>query len=602
MRKYYFTIFILSWVSTLISSRCYAQDIPARIKQLQSELQKPQKDTERLLLLNQLAMEYSLTDYHRALQHIQEARKLSNKLAFPIGEIKTLNNYGRIEHAHRHFQTAHFFFEEALQKAKKTKNQLLIAESYYNLGDLAKSRSYWDSAIQYYLKTLEVSERIKDEVSLAKVFHNLGELYSIQGKRKEALPYLLKSLKMWQKIDPQNTVGVLSDIGNVHYWLKKYGEALQYYEEAYAISQKSQNKIGMAFCTTNIGLVYQARAQYNDALAYYGKSLQLYQQIGNQQGIVNCRNNIADTHLQRQEYSLALENAHLALNQAQKIGDIAACAEAGEILTWAYEKQADPTQALQYQRLANTYQDSLRKMQERKSLLETQIRFETEQKERENRQLRNQNEAQTWLRNLALLAFLLSLGVVASLFRQNQLRKQLLHKKQQLLAETEEKVRIERDLQQFEHEQFEQSLAHKERELASTALFMFQKNELLNDIYVELDKIKGLIADEKVKKMLHSLSNTIKSNLSRENEWESFKLHFEKVHPKFFSQLQSEFPTLTQNEMRFAAYLRINMTNKEIAQLLSISEQGVKMIGNRLRKKMNLDPEASLRQVFLQTS
>jgi tetratricopeptide (TPR) repeat protein len=598
MLKYYlFTAFLL-WINPW----AYAQDIPARIRTLQAELLTVQIDTTKLLLLNQIALEYLMTDYRKALQYIQEARTLSQRIDFPIGEIKTLHNYGLIEEACHHFQTAKFFFEEALQKARRHQYAPYIARCYYNLGNLAKSQSYWDLSIQYYLKALEISEHTQDKVVLTRVFHNLGELYSLQGKYHEALPYLFKSLKMWQKIDIENTAGVLSDIGNVYYWQKKYEDALKYYTDAHTISQKSRNKIGMAYCTTNIGLVHQARKQYNEALSYYGQSLQYYQQLGSTKGIVNCRNNIADTHLARKEYSLALENAHLALKDAEQIGDISACAEASEILTVAYEKKQDAVQALQYQRLADRYQDSLHQIQERKAALEIQTRYETQEKERENRQLKAQNEAQTWLRNLALLAFLLSLGVVASLFRQSKLRNQLLHKKQQLLAETEEKVRIERDLQLFEHEQFEQSLAHKERELVSTALFMFQKNELLNDIHTELDKIKGLVTDEKVKRMIHSLSGTIKSNLSRENEWESFQLHFEKVHPKFFSRLQAEFPTLTQNEMRFAAYLRINMTNKEIAQLLSISEQGVKMIGNRLRKKMNLDPEAGLRQVFLQTS
>lgn len=87
--------------------------------------------------------------------------------------------------------------------------------------------------------------------------------------------------------------------------------------------------------------------------------------------------------------------------------------------------------------------------------------------------------------------------------------------------------------------------------------------------------------------VIDEVINTLKNNVEGDN-WKEFELRFEEVHGGFMKKLNEKFPDLTQNEKRLCAYLRLNMTTKEIASLLYLSIHSVDSARYRLRKKLNL--------------
>lgn len=74
-------------------------------------------------------------------------------------------------------------------------------------------------------------------------------------------------------------------------------------------------------------------------------------------------------------------------------------------------------------------------------------------------------------------------------------------------------------------------------------------------------------------------------NLTSEQDWEIFETNFNQVHEHFFKKLKEEFPDLTPGDLKLAAYLKMNLTSKEIAPLLNISIRGVENKRYRLRMK-----------------
>ncbi|MEA3446274.1 MAG: LuxR C-terminal-related transcriptional regulator, partial [Bacteroidota bacterium] len=86
----------------------------------------------------------------------------------------------------------------------------------------------------------------------------------------------------------------------------------------------------------------------------------------------------------------------------------------------------------------------------------------------------------------------------------------------------------------------------------------------------------------------------IKDNIDSDNDWQQFKLHFEEVHIGFFDNLKTNYPGLTQNELKLCAYLRINLSSKEIAQMLHNTSDTINKSRYRLRKKLNLSNEDDL--------
>lgn len=135
------------------------------------------------------------------------------------------------------------------------------------------------------------------------------------------------------------------------------------------------------------------------------------------------------------------------------------------------------------------------------------------------------------------------------------------------------------------NEALQQKLEANQRELVSNSLYIHQKNKLLADLKSQLHDIDSLYPHVK-HPGLKSIKSSLKESQYLDAEWDKFKLHFEQVHPDFFTNLRNLYPTLTNNELRLYAYFHINLSTKEIAALLSIEPASVRQAKARLNKKM----------------
>jgi ligand-binding sensor domain-containing protein/DNA-binding CsgD family transcriptional regulator len=142
-------------------------------------------------------------------------------------------------------------------------------------------------------------------------------------------------------------------------------------------------------------------------------------------------------------------------------------------------------------------------------------------------------------------------------------------------------------------------LSHKNKQLAISISGLLKKNEFLIQLKEEMVKIAGKtsspVAEERLKKIVASVDD----NLEADNEYEQFEDHFDAVHDNFLKTVKKQFPQLTPKDLRLCAYLRMNLSTKEIAPLLNISPRGVEISRYRLRKKMNLPHDANLIEFML---
>ena len=153
----------------------------------------------------------------------------------------------------------------------------------------------------------------------------------------------------------------------------------------------------------------------------------------------------------------------------------------------------------------------------------------------------------------------------------------------------------EKEIVKLKNEKLESEIEHKNTELASAAMHLVQKGELLGNIREELMRMKkGVNGDgaaaEEFKKMLRILGEENKMD----KDWEQFAIHFDKVHSDFLQILKSVYPQLSSHELKLCAYLRMNLSSKEIAQLENISVRGVEISRYRLRKKLHIPTEINL--------
>ncbi len=206
--------------------------------------------------------------------------------------------------------------------------------------------------------------------------------------------------------------------------------------------------------------------------------------------------------------------------------------------------------------------------------------------------------AKPWyITNLMLTVY--ALATILFSFFMHIMYKRYYRKKQQKLIEKNRselelaKVQNEKEIIKIKNEQLKQDFRNKSKELAASTIDIAKKNELLTQIKNRLVKFQDQSAIEPVIRI-------IDKNLNHNDNWESFKEAFNTVDKKFLKKLKKLHPGLSSNDLKLCAYLRLNLSSKEIAPLFNISTRSVEIKRYRLRKKMNLSHEDNLVNYILE--
>jgi DNA-binding CsgD family transcriptional regulator len=157
----------------------------------------------------------------------------------------------------------------------------------------------------------------------------------------------------------------------------------------------------------------------------------------------------------------------------------------------------------------------------------------------------------------------------------------------------------ERELIKLRNEKLQAELSFKSSELASSTMSIIKKNEFLIDIKELLRNQKEQLGIRFPDKYYDTLVQKIDDNMSSQDDWKVFEANFERAHEQFMKTLQDKYDDLTPSDLRLCAFLRMNLSSKEIAPLLGISVRGVENHRYRLRKKFNLDADSNLTEFIL---
>jgi len=157
----------------------------------------------------------------------------------------------------------------------------------------------------------------------------------------------------------------------------------------------------------------------------------------------------------------------------------------------------------------------------------------------------------------------------------------------------------EKELIKMRNDKLRHDMKLKDKELANSTMQMLQKNEILISLKKELRKLAMSSRDENSIHEVKHLLRKIDKEIGSENQWKVFETHFESVHEEFLKRIKIEFPNLTPRELKLCAYLRMNISSKEISVLMNISTRGVEISRYRLRKKLNLAREDNLTNFIL---
>lgn len=201
--------------------------------------------------------------------------------------------------------------------------------------------------------------------------------------------------------------------------------------------------------------------------------------------------------------------------------------------------------------------------------------------------------AKPWhLSNLAIVGYFLLfvLGLMGiHYFYKRRHRKILVEREKNLKMKN---LEAEQQITKLQKESLEKDMAEKNGQLAASTMSLIKKNEFLSTLKEQLraagnPEVKGVI-------------KTIDKELREEDNWKMFKEAFKNADKEFFDKIKARHPELTSNDLRLCAYLRLNLSSKEIAPLINISVKSVEIKRYRLRKKMNLPREVNLTDYIIE--
>lgn len=195
------------------------------------------------------------------------------------------------------------------------------------------------------------------------------------------------------------------------------------------------------------------------------------------------------------------------------------------------------------------------------------------------------------------IGLLIYLGMIGLILWWLNIRNKKKLKQQHKKLQKEKEKELESERIKAKSEKLERELLFKSKMLANSTMALVQKNNMLNELKSLISKETrnnpdALPSKQKVFKLINK-------NLNHDEDWEIFERNFAEVHHDFLDKLKDRYPDITSGELRLAAYIRMNLSSKEIAPLLNISVRSVENKRYRLRKKLDITHDSNLKETLL---
>ncbi|MEQ9289239.1 MAG: tetratricopeptide repeat protein [Cyclobacteriaceae bacterium] len=479
------------------------------------------------------------------------------------------------------------YASEALKMARALKNRKQEGHALLNLCQGYLFNDLYDKAFDYGLKSLEVREEVGDQLDIAFTLRTLGWLYYDIGFYDNAIEYHRKVLALHEAMNDEERIAYsYNSLGLIYAKKNDHTTALSFYRKSLELKLPFRNTERISESLKNLGISYAAIGNYDLAVANLLKSLELIHQTRDHYDWVEVLNELGDIYIKNEKHDSAavyLGEARVMIEGISDNKDL--MLENFLITSKLYSQQGDFENALLYHARYDSIKEEIISEEKRYKLAEMRILYEAERRENEIKLLQQEKENERFKQKALLvgMVLLLVIGVLivnrlVSGIRKN---KKIFEANQHLI---EAKLKNE----ELATGRLKDKLDYRKKELTSLALFIAQRNETYQDLSRSLKNFDFLDRDDannKIKRLVADYERKLKIN----EDIDEFYSDVENLNDDFFFRLREKFPRLTDNDMKLAAQLRMNLSSKEISSLNNISVKSVEISRYRLRKKLNLE-------------
>jgi tetratricopeptide (TPR) repeat protein len=482
---------------------------------------------------------------------------------------------------------------------------VLLGDIYTNIGEMDQAM---DAYLQAKVLNDNASEVEPDNPQLFlkqnDILMKIGVLHFYLKNYTKSLSHYSEALNNLESINEKiqvpdlalRRVKIFNNIAAVYIQQEDYDKALIYFKNALESNATNGTSEIESSLSNNIGICHLEKGEYDLASHYFLRSLEIRTASGDIRGQAQVLNNLGKTKAYRGNFNEALEFYQKALQAGKEIGHGESTLITLQSLSEVYDTLGNYRNALRTFKEYKALNDSMFSLESKTAIahLEESYRRDKELKELELASREGELKAQrTEIRNI-IIAASLGLLLITAFFLIVVMRSKLRNQRLQ-----QEKLRLEHANLDLESRTLKENLDYKDRELTANALFLLKNNELISRITENLLKAKSTFKQENqqiIQDIIHELQNS-----QDRNNWEEFEAHFTRVHAQFYQSLQEKFPNLTPNEKKLCAFLRLNMSTKDISAITYQSVNSITVARSRLRKKLNIEGEDVQLVNFLMT-
>jgi len=319
-----------------------------------------------------------------------------------------------------------YYGKEALILLEQVNNDTLKAEVLENIGVAHFYNTTFESALSYLYKALGIVQRIGDKNKTGIIYNSIGNLFFSLNNNSKAMEYYTRSLEITEKLG--NRKMVASTLINMGSLLNASGQNEKAYEvlnKSVKISEQLKDSAALSTALNNLGLVYKSNNDFEKALECNQRALSISLKMNNYWKIAYISNSIGEIYLIQKKYEKAEHYLKQGLAYSKKIGTLDIMMNSYRSLTFYYSAIGNNKQFINYFQKYDAIKDSIVTTQNMHSIAEMQVKYETEQKEKENALQKVQIAREKGLRNSFIFTTLLILIVVIFLLSRYRIKHQL---------------------------------------------------------------------------------------------------------------------------------------------------------------------------------
>lgn len=494
--------------------------------------------------------------------------------------------------------SAFHYYARQLSEARANRNKTVEADCLIGMGETLFNAGNYVQATDFLTAAEKISREIANPELVALTLNALGVLYYYNRQQALANHCFEEALQVFSSLKNDSGLAeTYARIGQVYEKRQLLDSAAWFQHRALQYGLKTRDSLAVAKIYENIGSIFEDMPRYDSAMYYYKRSNAWYESMGNRVDRLEVINNIGDVYRKTGDVRTGLTYTLMAMELSIKLNHKYQLNAAYRDLAKSYELLGKYDSAYFMMEKSRLAMQEVYANDNNTQIAMMRVLFETSQKDAEITRLEQARNANRFMMISAAIVLFLLLALSYFIYtrqkiklaseREIQRQKEVIYQKERGLMEAELQNR------QLQQERLKTDLEQNSRELSSQLLHVIQKNEALDEIKTG---ITSILKDERrdQKKQLRELLQRVNESYSSDQYWKEFRNIFDQLHVSFFAGLQRRSIELTPTDLRLLSLIKMNLKPNEIATILGITSDSLRVSRYRVKKKLGLEAEESL--------